>query len=470
MAATAPAPVPARAGRNELAAALARGPVEVLDFLLPLWAGAALGLAPAAVGALAATETLVSLLARPIAGILADRLDRSRLAAAGAAINAVAFAGYALAGSLGMAMVAAVVGGVGGAVFWIALRARVAAALTADTSAFARLFAAEGTGTWIAFVAALVLLPRVDYRGVFWLGAAACAAAGIALPHRAPGVDGDAARIPRPRALGRRLWPLLGVVALTALAESGVALLLLMDLQRRHGLEPASIALVFLPGFLVYSTAPEFLHSIVTGLGRGRVMVAALVGSAAFTLALAPAPPPWVLAVVWVLAAAAFAAAVPIEQAVVTEAAGVSLGQGMAVYECANLLGMTIGTLGVGLLYGTAGGRALACVLATSLLLTAAALVRPALRRLGVADRPAPGPRLGPDETPAVGAAATVTGPHGFAAGAGSHGRHAVGRLPAGPGAGAGGRAPAAAPPPAARRPADRGGGAPAAGGGGGEV
>ncbi len=90
------------------------------------------------------------------------------------------------------------------------------------------------------------------------------------------------------------------------------------------------------------------------------------------------------------LAAAAFAAAVPVEQAVVAEAAGVSLGQGMAVYESANLLGMTVGVLGAGLLYGRDGGWELACAAATLLLLAAAVLARPALRGVGATDRPVP--------------------------------------------------------------------------------
>ncbi len=71
-----------RANANQLAAGLTRGPVEVLDFFLPLWVGSQLGASAAAVGALIALETLVSLVIRPVAGALADRFDRARLAAA----------------------------------------------------------------------------------------------------------------------------------------------------------------------------------------------------------------------------------------------------------------------------------------------------------------------------------------------------------------------------------------------------
>lgn len=377
---------------NELAAGLARGPVEVLDFVLPLWAGSVLGLSPAAIGLLTATETLVSLLARPVAGALADRADRGRVAAAGVVLYALSFAGYAMADGQVTAMAAAVVGGVGGALFWVALRARVAEGLADDSSAFARLFAAEGTGTWVAFVVALTAVSQIDYAGVFWLGAAASAGAAVVLLGR--GARRQAVREPVPafRALGRRLWPLLGVVALTAVAETGVALLLMLHLQRGHDLEIGTIAAVFLPGFIVYSTIPEYLHGVVTRLGRTTVVSAALGCSAVFAGTLAFAPNPWVIAGAWILAAAAFAAAIPVEQAAVAEAAGVSLGRGMAVYESAVLLGATIGALAAGALYETDGGWQLACGLAAGVLLGAAVLMRVALRKVGVTDRPAPPP------------------------------------------------------------------------------
>ncbi|GAA1216077.1 MFS transporter [Prauserella alba] len=390
---------------NELAAGLARGPVEVLDFVLPLWAGSVLGLSPSAIGVLTATETLVSLLARPVAGALADRADRGRVAAAGALLYALSFAGYAVAGGQTMAMAAAVVGGIGGALFWVALRARVAEGLTDDSGAFAKLFAAEGTGTWIAFVVALTAVSQIDYAGVFWLGAAASAGAAVVLAGGGPSRGSAREPVPAFRALGRRLWPLLGVVALTALAETGVALLLMLHLQRGHDLDIGAIAAVFLPGFIVYSTIPEYLHGVVTRLGRTTVVSVALGCSAVFAGTLAFAPNPWVIAGAWILAAAAFAAAIPVEQAAVAEAAGVSLGRGMAVYESAVLLGATAGAASAGALYEIDGGWQLACGFAAGVLAVAAVLMRIALRKVGVTDRPAPTPGTAdPATTPEQGA------------------------------------------------------------------
>ncbi|QWF81728.1 MFS transporter [Amycolatopsis sp. CA-230715] len=378
--------------RNQLAAALTRGPVEVLDFFLPLWAGAGLGASPAAIGALTALETLVSFLVRPIAGALADRYDRGRIAAFGAVLYGLSFAGYAATPSIGFAYGAAVLGGAGGALFWVALRARVGEGLADDSGAFSKLFAAEGAGTWIAFVAGIGLVSKIDYRGVFWLGAAACGLAAATMLEGGRAVVKSDVDAPRFGQLGRRMRPMLGLVVLTSMAEAGVALLLLMHLQRGHHLQLSEIAWVFIPGFMVYSTLPDYLHGVVGRLGRTRVLALAMIGSALFAGALSFAPGPVVIAVLWILSAAAFAAAIPVEQAVVAEAAGVSLGKGMGIYESATLLGATIGTFAAGQLYDPDGRWRWACVGAAVLLLAGSLVVRGAVRRVGVEEFPAPPP------------------------------------------------------------------------------
>jgi len=374
-----------RADRNELAAALTRGPVEVLDFFLPLWAGSALGVSAAGVGALTALETLVSFVVRPVAGALADRYDRGALAAIGAVLYGLSFAGYAVAPGLGPAFGAAVLGGAGGALFWVALRARVGEGLDDDRAAFSRLFAAEGGGTWIAFVAALWLVSRIDYRGVFWLGAVACAVAAVVVLPAGGGRGGVPAGQGYAQ-LGRRLRPMLLLVVITALAESGVALLLLLHLQRGQGLQLHQIAGVFLPGFIVYTTLPEYLHKVTGRLGRTVVLSLAMGCSAVFAAGLSFAPTPGVLTWTWVLSAAAFAAAIPVEQEIVAEAAGTNLGKAMGIYESATLLGATIGTFTAGVLYGAGPGWRGACLGAAVVLAVGAALVRPVLRRSRVGE------------------------------------------------------------------------------------
>lgn len=88
-----------REGNTLLAATLTNGPTELIDFLLPLWAGAAIGLGATEVGILLAVEMAVSVVMRPLAGVLADTYERRYVAAAGAALYALSTLGYALAQS-----------------------------------------------------------------------------------------------------------------------------------------------------------------------------------------------------------------------------------------------------------------------------------------------------------------------------------------------------------------------------------
>lgn len=382
---------PTGRGRRDLrvmaAAGLTRGPVEVLDFLLPLWAGAALGATAGQVGALTATEALVSLVCRPLAGVLADRFDRARVAASGAVLFGISLVGYALAGGFAAAFVSAVCGGVGGALFWVALRARVGERLVDEESVYSRLLSAEGTGIWVGFLVAMTVVGRYGYQWVFALAAVASLVAAGLLVSTRPNPPRDPEVRPDLRQVARRMRPLLVVVAVTATAEFGVSLLLLLHLQRGFGLTVGQIALVFLPGFVIFTALPVRLHPLVRRLGRGAVLTASLVASALVAIGLSFAANPVVVAALWAVSAACLAAAIPVEQAVVAEASDGSLGRGMGIYQGATLFGAFLGPLGAGALY-QGGGWRWACAGAAAVLLLGAAIVPTALRRLGVPDRP----------------------------------------------------------------------------------
>lgn len=367
-----------------LAATLTNGPNELLDFLLPLWAGAAIGLSATETGILLAVELALSLLVRPLAGVLADTRDRRRVAAAGAALYAASAAGYAVATGPLSACLAAALGGIGGALLWVTISAIVSERLAEDSAVFPRLFAAQETGSWAAFVPGLALLPGIDYAGVFLLCSAACLVAAVLLlrapagpppaaagtppaavgpppapgtgpggvPARAPGVpvpDAAAARGNAPgagiAAIGRRLRPMLLAVALTMTAEATLSLLLLLHLQREHDLDALNIALVFLPGAIAMSLAAEPLHRYAVRFGRSRVLAAAALSGAAFATGLALVPHPYAIAALWILSGLSWAAVMPIQQAVIAEASGPHTGRGMGVYESAGLFGALLGAL-----------------------------------------------------------------------------------------------------------------------------
>lgn len=388
--------LPQAAQRRErhtlIAAALTNGPNELVDFILPLWAGASLGLSGTAVGLLMAVEMAVSIAVRPFAGVLADRRERRDVAAVGALLYAVSLLGYAVADGASVAYPAAAIGGAGGALLWVAVRAIASERLAEDSAAFPRLFSHQETGSWVAFVAGMTLINVIDFAGVFLAGAAACAlAAGFLLtsPRRRPdSVSADeGATFGGLGAVGRRLRPMLLAVILTMAAESAVGLLLLLHLQRGLGLEIVQIALVFLPGAIVMSAAAPHLHRYVVRYGRSRVLAFAAVCSAAFATGLAWAPNAFVIAALWILSGLSWAAVMPIQQAVIAEASGDGVGRGMGVYESASLIGGLLGALVAGVVYDRASW-VVACLIAAATLLAGAVVMPRAVRRLGVVEHP----------------------------------------------------------------------------------
>jgi len=375
------------------AAALTRGPAELLDFVVPLWAGLALHLDAASIGLLVAVELAVSFVARPIAGWLADRADRRYIAATGAVVYGLGAAGYALAtaGLIPIAFVAAAVSGVGGSLLWVALRAIVSEQHGSNAAAFASLMAAEETGAWIAFVAGLSTLGFIGYNGLFLLAALACTIGAVILAVMPKLTDAppEKAAPGQARAVVRRIAPMLAAVVGSMTAEAGIAILLLIHLQQEFDLGVIQAAWVFLPGAIALAVLPRPLHAVVVRIGRRRAMVAAALLSSAFAAGLAFAPSPLVIGILWVLSAVAWAIVVPVEQAVVSESADSLFGTAMGSYEAAALAGGAVGAVLAGIAY-EAGSWQIACFVFAAIALLGGFAAPLALRVMDVADKPAP--------------------------------------------------------------------------------
>jgi MFS family permease len=360
----------------------------LVDFLIPLWGGTELGLAPSAVGALVAVELIVSVIARPVSGWLVDTHVRTKVAAAGAVLYALSCIGFALATSLPLAFAAAVVSGVGGAFFWIAVRAIAAEYLDRDSGSLAGLLSSEALGSWFFWIPAMVLLPLIGFGGVFGTLAVACIVAAILLlrvprflapPQEQPpgGIRGD----------GRRLGPLLLIALMTAVAEAGVSLLLLLHLQKALDLEVYQIALIYLPGGIALTTLPRVLHRFVERRGRRTGYVMASVASALTATGLAFSPSPLVIAALWMLTSASWAILLPIQRAVVAEVNGHRVGRGMSLLTNAEMLGAAAGSLLAGLLY-EGGSWQISCLVFAVIILSGTVLGPIALTKVGVRDRP----------------------------------------------------------------------------------
>ncbi|MFZ3417961.1 MFS transporter [Arthrobacter sp. 3Tela_A] len=376
------------------AAAALGGSAELVDFLIPLWAGIELGLCSAAIGMLIAVELTVSVAARPLAGRLADTFTRTRVAAAGAFLYALSCLGYAMAGSWPWAVAAAAVGGIGGALFWIAVRAVAAESLDTDSGSLAGLLSSESFGSWFFWIPAMVLLPTIGFFGVFIALAVVCLAAALWLllvRSAPPRVQDD----PRGRAKGSGLGPLLFLAGLTAVAEAGVGLLLLLHLQNAVGLEVYQIALVYLPGGIALTVLPRVLHRFTERRGRRTGYIAASTASAVAAVGLAFTPSPLLIAALWVLTCASWALLIPMHGAVVAEAGDHRLGRGMALLSNAGLIGAAAGSLLAGFLYDGAPWL-LSCLVLGAVILSGAALGPMVLHRMGVRDRP-DNPAVAPD-------------------------------------------------------------------------
>lgn len=352
------------------AAAFFAGPAEFLDFVLPIYAGAGLGAGGAQIGALTALELLVSLLFRPLAGRWADaeagRGNQRLVAIVGCLLYAASFVIYAWTPTVGIAYVAAAVGGAGGAFFWVALRALVAT--RGETNRFAALMEDESTGGWVAFVVGLPLMATAGHVVTFLVGAASCLAAAAFFA--------SVPRVPHPRiARGRlpgELRPILILVALVALGESVVALLLILHLSQGLGLSVSEVALVYLPGAIVLSIAPRPLHHLMRARAPRWVAAAGLACSAAFAAAMAWRPEAWQLAALWVLMALCWSLLIPLLERLVAEVAPAMPGRAYGRYQAAELAGAAAGAGLAGLLFG-AGAWLAATLGAAGVLIAAAA-------------------------------------------------------------------------------------------------
>ncbi|MDI2031393.1 MFS transporter [Saccharopolyspora sp. TS4A08] len=366
-----------RFGREERvlhASAFASGPMEVLDFLLPLYAGAVLAAAPGQSGALVAVCALAALVTRPLSGHLADRLNELVVAAAGAVLHAAALAGFALSGGLPAAFAMAALTGIGSAFFWVGVRSWIGGRSGGDDGrGFGRLLSFEGTGQLIAYVICFTMLEDLGYPAVFALGAVSALLAAVLLGFTARGDD------PRPPAPSdpvstRDLLPFLVICGVTAALEAAMSLLLLLHLQTAHHYGPYAIASALAPGFIAFVLVPNIAHRVLARIGKRTAVMAALLASALVTGVLAAAPEPWVLSVVWIFAAAALGIAIPAEQSAISERAGARIGTRLSHYESAQLAGVAAGTAAIGALYQAAGIAVSGAVAAVALAITAAAV------------------------------------------------------------------------------------------------
>jgi DHA1 family multidrug resistance protein-like MFS transporter len=327
---------------------------DLIDFLLPLWAGIALELSPSMIGIILAVELAVAFALRPVAGRAVDRGAGSLLAAGGATLYAGGITLMAFAYGHDAFLVSAILLGAGSAFFWVPLRARVAERGEAHQG-FSALTSAEGTGVWVAYVLALSLLPVLDYRGVLALGAAAAAVAALSTlsafgprritshsstPRERPsGNDGPDSGLSAQR---RRLF---AVVVLVSSVEAAASVYLLLKLQDALGLDIMQIVWVYFPGLVAYSIAPFTGHIVIRVLGERTTVVVALLLSAGGILLLTLDVREIALAAGWTMMCWSWGWLNPVQQATTVRIHPGTVGRAVGRYESWTLIGGAAGAL-----------------------------------------------------------------------------------------------------------------------------
>ncbi|AWF99940.1 hypothetical protein BEH61_15650 (plasmid) [Clavibacter michiganensis subsp. insidiosus] len=168
---------------------LVSGAGQVVDFALPLFAGAVLGLTATRTGALLPAGLATSFLLRPLGGLAADRYDRTPIAAASALVLGAGYALVPITSTFPVVLAGVVMSRAGGAFLWVALRATAGARHETDPRAFSRLMSAEELGSWVVVAPAIALLAAAGYAPAF-AAAAACAFVAAVLLARADAVRG----------------------------------------------------------------------------------------------------------------------------------------------------------------------------------------------------------------------------------------------------------------------------------------
>jgi MFS family permease len=331
-------------------------------FGLPVYSKA-MGASALGIGGLFSAFTATTLILRPAVGWLLDRFGRKRFFVAALGVYVLAMMAYIFATNLSGLYLARILQGVGSALLWISLNT-----IVADLTSAAERGRAMGRvnevimrgGILGAFPAFFLIsvLPEATAWPIIFAGYTVLTLLSVLLAWRnVPETKGE----PEPsedlrpgQAMSRLFLALAVLVFVTGTSEAMLGPIYLIYIQDRFTVDVSILALAFLPVGLVYGLAGSRLGGLSDRLGRSRIIVIGLVGSALMSLLLPLAPALiWVVAV-YTLSAVMWASSEPAEAALVAELVGQERrGLAYGLYSLAGDLGFTIGPLLGGWLYDT---------------------------------------------------------------------------------------------------------------------
>ncbi len=294
---------------------------------------------------------VAGMVTRPLAGVLVDSGNRQRWLRVGAVGTAVAFAGYALSVDPWTMLLFRLLHGVAMGLFTTSLLAMVMAlipergrglgiGLYQSSNALSQLYASA---------AAIWLTAVTSFEFVFLVGAAASGIAllfGMFVADRAPGAPSE------PPPWGERQWisrtglvPALVFLTMTTTMGSINAFLPLFADERslgNVGLFYSVYALALLPARLLSGALSD-------RVGRGPVVVPALLMGAVSLLLLSTTQSQWMLLLVAVIYGLSFASVQVTAVALVVDRTPLhQLGAGMATYTMAWDVGLVLGSVLLG--------------------------------------------------------------------------------------------------------------------------
>jgi len=335
-------------------------PFTFLMFGLPVYSRA-LGASALEIGGLFSAFTATTLILRPAVGWSLDRFGRKGFFVAALCVYALAMIAYLFAASLPGLYLARVVQGVGSSLLWVSLNTIVADLTPPEKRGRAMGRVNEVTmrggiiGAFPAFFLISVLPQATAWQIIFASYSALTLLSALLAWRNVPETKGRPQQEPHPkRAVSRLFLALIVLVFVTGASETMLGPIYLIFLQDRFTVEVSLLALAFLPMGLVYGLLGSRLGALSDRFGRGRMITAALAGSAmmSFLLPIAPALI-WVVAI-FTLWAVMWATSEPAEAALVAELVGQERrGLAYGLYSLAGDLGFTIGPLVGGWLYDT---------------------------------------------------------------------------------------------------------------------
>ncbi|MDB5075474.1 MAG: transporter [Chloroflexi bacterium] len=335
-----------------------------------------LGASSAAIGVLFASYAAAQLIATPVVGIWIDRTGPRTPLLAGLVGLAASTLLFAFGQGFAMLLLARLLQGVAASVSWTACLVLIAATQPPETRgrAMGLALSSVGVGLLVGPVLGGFLFDRWGYRAPFLFAAALAAADGVARWVLVRDFPAPTQRVAIGTLLRHPQAPF--VVVLTIIGAAIFAYfepILPVHLTRDLGERPSVIGLVFGAAVLAETLVAPFSGMLADRAARIIVVAAGIATGTVGMVALGPLENVWLigvsLAVIAIAVSLIMAPTLTLVASIAEAQAPPAYGGAYALYNLAYAVGLTIGPLLGGVVYGAVSFRGAAWICATTLAL-----------------------------------------------------------------------------------------------------